>query len=349
MKYFKFYIIKFFFLVLFVPIVAFSQQVIHYTVPKSTGQNCSLLIPISINPTINGHQLFYGDEIGIFNSNGLCCGVKTWAGYKNISITIYGEVSQPIFIPGMKFNEAFVFKIWSVTDQYEYSLININYSLGNGLYTTNSLQKLSQLVATDIPPVKNAPILISPINTTYSAPLNTTLTWQSYNESNFYQIQISGISDFSSFVYDSASIQFTHFTGLFLPDSFYFWRVRAKVGDNWSDWSEVWVFSTGNPLSDIHENSDNSNNSDDAIGSYFNIYPNPCQDITNIIWNNKSEIPESIFIINSLGDKILDISLYNNLSNTNFEVDLSSLTSGSYSCLIETSKNKYVRKFVIIK
>jgi hypothetical protein len=50
----------------------------HFTFTPNTGNNMTVLVRTSINPNINGEPLEAGDEIGVFNRNGLCAGSIQW-------------------------------------------------------------------------------------------------------------------------------------------------------------------------------------------------------------------------------------------------------------------------------
>jgi len=63
-------------------------QTTHFLVKANTGNKATVGIPSSINPTICGHTIAVGDEIGVFTPGGLCVGAGEWTG-SNIAITVW--------------------------------------------------------------------------------------------------------------------------------------------------------------------------------------------------------------------------------------------------------------------
>ncbi len=61
--------------------------------------------------TVDGRQMATGDEIGVFDSIGLCCGA--WAyNTASLSITVYGQQPDTSQIDGFSNNELMHFKMW---------------------------------------------------------------------------------------------------------------------------------------------------------------------------------------------------------------------------------------------
>lgn len=90
----------------------------------------------------------------------------------------------------------------------------------------------------------NPPVLVLPTNGATNVVTDPVLSWNAVPGSTRYNLQISTVSDFSSFssnqTLTDTSIQMS---GL-LANTTYYWRVNATDGTNLSAWSSVWSFVT---------------------------------------------------------------------------------------------------------
>jgi len=87
------------------------------------------------------------------------------------------------------------------------------------------------------------PKLIKPDNNAKDLALNTKFEWEFNNEFS-YNIQISDGNEFKSII-DESTVSANSFVSTKLEnEKTYFWRVRTKKDDNFSDWSELRTFTT---------------------------------------------------------------------------------------------------------
>jgi hypothetical protein len=85
-----------------------------------------------------------------------------------------------------------------------------------------------------------------PSQTLTALKLFTNLTWSPINDADYYHVQISKVSSFSSLVVNS-TVETTRYQ---LPSSIqdnstYYWRVQAEQDGMWSAWSPAWHFYLG--------------------------------------------------------------------------------------------------------
>ncbi len=90
----------------------------------------------------------------------------------------------------------------------------------------------------------NSPILISPGNNSKNISLEFTFSWNNVINIDGYEFQLSNENDFNNltvnqFVKDNS----IKVSSLELEKK-YFWRVRAKKENGYSDWSAIWNFTT---------------------------------------------------------------------------------------------------------
>jgi hypothetical protein len=102
-------------------------------------------IPSSINPTICGHTITVGDEIGVFTPGGLCVGTEAWTG-SNITITVWGDDDQTPEVDGIRTGEQMQFRVRRKLDNTEY-IAYVRDSLDMMTYIKNYIYHVSSLVA----------------------------------------------------------------------------------------------------------------------------------------------------------------------------------------------------------
>jgi len=89
-----------------------------------------------------------------------------------------------------------------------------------------------------------APNLISPTNNSTDIPLSSvTLEWSSVTGATFYEIIYATNSSFTNPITNTTSNLNILISSL-LPNTTYYWRVRAGNGSGYSPWSAVWNFTT---------------------------------------------------------------------------------------------------------
>lgn len=94
--------------------------------------------------------------------------------------------------------------------------------------------------------VGGRPRLKSPPSGTVEADLKPTLEWYAYSGAGSYIFELSEYSDFHDnivHIEDYSQTTYTLTNDLNMNTTYY-WRVRAKVGSIFSDWSDVWQFTT---------------------------------------------------------------------------------------------------------
>jgi hypothetical protein len=109
----------------------------------NTGNNATVILPVSANPNIDGQALAAGDYVGVFTPSGLCCGWSQWAG-SNLPITVWGDDSQTAETDGFKAGEAIHYGVYRTSSQTEWNNVTSAYSMGNGLYSADGLMALSR-------------------------------------------------------------------------------------------------------------------------------------------------------------------------------------------------------------
>ena len=115
----------------------------HFTFTSNTGNNMTVGIQASINPTVNGTAIATGDEIGVFDGS-LCVGACVWTG-STTAITVWGACSNPAIV-GATVGDTLKYRVWHVSTSQEIPAI-VTYSSGGPTYSVNGIAVLASLVA----------------------------------------------------------------------------------------------------------------------------------------------------------------------------------------------------------
>ncbi|HMD68902.1 MAG TPA: hypothetical protein VKF42_08490, partial [Chitinivibrionales bacterium] len=115
----------------------------HFTFTSNTGNNMTVLVQASINPTVNGAAIANGDEIGVFDGS-LCVGASVWTG-SNITVTVWGACLIPAIV-GATVGDTLRYRIWHVSTAQEIPA-TVTYTSGGPTYSVNGMAILSSLVA----------------------------------------------------------------------------------------------------------------------------------------------------------------------------------------------------------
>jgi len=120
----------------------------HFQFHTNTGQNCTVVIPSSINPGFwDGTPLESGDEIGVFNSDSLCCGAVVWNN-ENAAITVWGDdVQTADIIDGFLENDTLRFRILDSSAGEEYQANGYFEEASDCVYHTDGYGILTGLVS----------------------------------------------------------------------------------------------------------------------------------------------------------------------------------------------------------
>jgi photosystem II stability/assembly factor-like uncharacterized protein len=87
-------------------------------------------------------------------------------------------------------------------------------------------------------------VLTSPVDSAKNVPVTTSLNWKQINNYTSYEVIISNMQDFSTFVLDTI-ISGTQISNLNLSGyKLYYWKVRVNQVPKLGYWSDTWLFTT---------------------------------------------------------------------------------------------------------
>ncbi len=94
-------------------------------------------------------------------------------------------------------------------------------------------------------PPLSPPNLLAPLDNDTDVETTVDLEWEAVEGATSYSLEVSTNPDFTELAFDEIDITVNYFTLIGLDyNKEYFWRVSASNGASFSDWSDVWAFTT---------------------------------------------------------------------------------------------------------
>ncbi len=173
------------------------------------------------------------------------------------------------------------------------------------------------------------PTLIIPTNNDTNVITTPSLLWNVVPSATEYEYQYSANNTFDSYVSDTT--QSTAISiGVLAINTEYFWRVKATDGNEFSEWSEIWHFTT-----------EGNTGVQEVEMAYFEVFPNPVNDILSI----KSDFKmKSVSLVNLLGKEVYTT----NLTHTKVFIYTSHLEEGIYFIKLNFEDKASVSKKIVV-
>jgi len=207
-----------------------GQQPIWSAIYSFTAKSSILAKPVLIDPSNNstGHQLNIQLKWSkVYNAAGYRLQFSESSVFSTLILDTANIVDTAIAIKDLK------------PAKYYFWRIKANNSSGSSEWSTIYSFKTYNL------PLPETPRPAYPQNNSSRICISPYLSWSSSATAEFYRLQVSEKSDFSTRFKDIGGIAFTRLkvTG-FSPDITYYWRVNATNSTGTSNWSEHYTFST---------------------------------------------------------------------------------------------------------
>jgi hypothetical protein len=187
---------------------------------------------------------------------------------------------------------------------------------------------------TTLPWVPEIPVLAGPAYGSSNQPLSFTVAWNPAERAEFYSIQVSTQTDFSTTVINENNLTTTLWTISGLSNStMYYWRVRAANVAGAGNWSQVWNFTTMSPVG-IDKI---------FVNDQVRIYPNPANGIITVEFSQSVTRKAGITLYEPSGRMVLARPLVLQKN----EIDISKLTQGIYFAEIQSETSVFIKKLII--
>jgi hypothetical protein len=214
----------------------------YFTFKSQTGVSATVGLPLDANPNIDGVPLQPGDEIGVFSPAGLCVGGVVWNGERNVGITVWGNDFFTDEIDGMVGGEQIFYRVWQKETDTEIEVVDVEYLMGDGIFQPNGIYRISSLTAY-MPP--QTPVLRTPENNASDLPTDLRFEWSEVSTADTYRFQLGATATFSNPFVDEETLQEASYSvNQLLYSRRYYWRVRSQNYGGFSEWSQVFTFTT---------------------------------------------------------------------------------------------------------
>ncbi|HEX7071601.1 MAG TPA: putative Ig domain-containing protein, partial [Rhodothermales bacterium] len=217
-----------------------------------TGSSANVIVPASIEPTLNGSPLANGDEIAVFTTDGTCAGAATWTG-GNLSLTVWGDDAVTTEKDGFQPGEELTFRLWDASADTEAVEVTVVYDASQPFYRTEGTYADNALYApitfeasydADVA-VPSAPTLAIPLNGAVGVNTTPTFIWSPIALADTYNLQVATDQSFDTLWAEIENLTSTQYALLELPSgSVLYWRVRGENAAGEGEYSAAFSFST---------------------------------------------------------------------------------------------------------
>lgn len=190
-----------------------------------------------------------------------------------------------------------------------------------------------------------APVLKKPENAAIDQLLKPEFTWDAIRGSMTYEIMLADNESFESpkaheFIIEDENVSPSFKTLYNLStNTLYYWRVRAAIEIDTSDWSEVRTFTTQGPIS--------VNNI--FISAGINVYPNPSKGLLNLELISGKNNSIKVQILDLVGKTIYSNRFDFTTGESAHKINMSDFRNGIYILRLEKDNQVYTGKIVLDK
>jgi hypothetical protein len=279
------------------------------------------------------------DSVANFDSPGLQIYVKSRTGSIFEKDTILVELPSNFFGDNGLYNYK---KIYWKAVMYDFDRDQAEGG-GKGVLSRESLETFVLNIGA-IPNKPESPTLNYPENNSVILSDSVIFSWEkTFTATDYYWFEISKDSVFSKSKIDTTLINNNKVVSDIQENQNYWWRVKAKNISGWSDFSEVYKFST--IITDFKN--------EDVIPEHFSLeqnYPNPFNPSTTINFSLPVSSNVNLAIYDLLGEKIIEVvnsELAPGVYRKNINMNLYS--SGVYFYRLKTNNFTDIKKMIFMK
>jgi hypothetical protein len=307
------------------------EEVKNNTITNCTGHG---MVLAGLRGPISGNTITNNDSTGIWVlssvdlgggiNNGIGKNIIRDNGYYDMRISINAVTPDTLFINN---------NVWdheTISDILKYDILNE--STGGKL-----LLDFNSIIAKPF-----AVQLFSPVNQSFLTSRPAQLVWQTLENADTYQVQVSADEFFTTLLFDSLLTDVAFLIEDLPNQTDYYWRVRAVNLAGEGEWSTSRKFST--LITGLQET---------VIGkNEIVLYPNPTKgkfsarlnDTVGQVQCSQLRV-EWIEVVDLNGRVLENVKLLT--ENDSPEFDISHLEPGIYFCRIKTSNSVFVSKLIL--
>ena len=221
-----------------------------------TGNSALLMLPASLEVTINGRVLDSNVGISAFTPGSVCAGTVSWKG-ANEALVLWGDNSQTAEADGFSPSDPIELRVLDEVAGEVYSSANAHVDVvfngdpslfkTSGGYQKDGMYRLASVTVTTKPSI---PAAVSPVDGATNVGTTTELLWSSDGTAPTYLVQVSTDSNFGSLVVSKEQSASTLLLSDLRKSKTYYWRIRASNVAGTTSWSPTYQFRTvSSPLS----------------------------------------------------------------------------------------------------
>jgi len=191
----------------------------------------------------------------------------------------------------------------------------------------------------------SVPNLIAPANSAVIDSSSTLFVWEeSQSQVSTYWFELDTTDQFTTAYVNTSVPDITFLYSNLQYDKSYWWRVKAYNGAGWSEFSDVWTFTTDTPVSVDDEQLT------PRVFSLDQNYPNPFNPSTIITYSLANEEKVSLKVYDIMGGEVIElVNVKQAAGKYNIEFDASNLSSGLYIYSINAGDFSASKKMILIK
>ncbi len=253
----------------------------------------------------------------------------------NYEISIFNEFNELLLIQSGITDTSRIFPALSPNKKYKWKICA---GIAGGYLICSPIWEFTTLG------LPEAIQLTEPANNAIDVTTKPYFKWTESTIANFYQLQASQDSLFTTIDLLKDSIQYASyklFKGM-NGQTLYYWRVRAMNDGGYGKWSDTWKFKTGG-VNNIFEE-ENPNN----LFKIDEISPNPAKEKINLKISSAINDKITIFVVNNIGLTIKTFENVMNIGTNNLELRLDGISSGIYFIKITNNQFSITKPFLLI-
>ncbi|MDM7925999.1 MAG: FlgD immunoglobulin-like domain containing protein [bacterium] len=124
-----------------------AAELRHFRFVSNTGENATVVVPAEAHPGYSdGTRLAVGDEIGVFTSDGRCCGAVVWEDV-NAAITVWGDDALTDSVDGFLDGDTLRLAVWKTGTDGEIPAATLFREGDPVVFATDGFSVVTSLVA----------------------------------------------------------------------------------------------------------------------------------------------------------------------------------------------------------
>ncbi len=124
-----------------------AAELRHFRFVSNTGENATVVVPAEAHPGYSdGTRLAVGDEIGVFTSDGRCCGAVVWEDV-NAALTVWGDDALTDSVDGFLDGDTLRLAVWKAGTDRQIPAVTLFRESDPDVFAPDGLSVVTSLIA----------------------------------------------------------------------------------------------------------------------------------------------------------------------------------------------------------